>query len=70
MSDDITITIADVRQVTFCVRGTRVWFERYNLDFKQFLKDGLPASVIEGTGDALGKHVVDAARERIANGRR
>ena len=63
MSDPI-VRIDDVRRVALCSRGARRWFERYGLDFKDFLRNGLPASVIEATGDAFGKTVADGVRAR------
>lgn len=63
MNNDPMVTIEHVRDVNLCARGARVWFARHGLDFREFLMHGLPASVIEGTGDALGKLVADKARE-------
>lgn len=63
---DPIVTIQHVREETMCVRGARVWFERYNLDFRHFLMEGYPASVIEATGDALGLRVGRRARQQAA----
>lgn len=43
-----------------------MWFSRHGLDYTQFLNHGYPASVIEATGDALGKLVADVARKAAA----
>lgn len=59
MSDDPIITISDMRRVGFCVSGVRRWFAAHNLDFKDLLKNGIPASKLLATEDALGKKVVD-----------
>lgn len=66
MSDPI-VRIEHVRAVSLCTRGTRVWFARNGLDFRKFLADGIPASTIEATGDALGATVVKHVRS-IAEG--
>lgn len=66
MNDDPIVTIKHVRGAKLCVRGARQWFARCGLSFEHFLKHGYPASVIEGTGDALGKHVAKQARLEAA----
>ena len=63
MSSDPLVTIVHVRGLNMCVRGAKQWFERRGLDFNHFLQHGYPASVIEGTGDALGRQVAQLARD-------
>lgn len=58
------ITMRDVRAAKMCSRGARQFFDRHNLDWQQFRKDGLPAEVIEATGDAMAIKVVEVARGR------
>lgn len=48
-----------------CARGARAWFKRHALSYSDFVSKGMPASVIEGTGDALGKQVADRARQAV-----
>lgn len=66
MIEEIMVTVADVRSIQFCARGARMWFTRHGLDYTEFVTRGLPVSVIEGTGDALGKKVAKQARLRAA----
>lgn len=65
MSKDVTVTIAHVRAAGLCVHGTRTWFARQGLDFRDFLARGLPAFVLLATGDAMAARVVEVAR-RVA----
>lgn len=62
MSKDVTVTIAHVRAAGLCVHGTRTWFARQGLNFRDFLARGLPASVLLATGDAMAQRVVEVAR--------
>ncbi|TCP08397.1 hypothetical protein [Caldimonas thermodepolymerans] len=62
MSKDVTVTIAHVRAAGLCVHGTRTWFARQGLDFRDFLAQGLPASVLLTTGDAMARRVVEVAQ--------
>ncbi len=64
--DNLIITIDDVMAAGHCARGTRRWFESYGLDFRAFLRNGIPAREMEATGDALGLDVV--ARKRGSRG--
>lgn len=62
------ITIGDIRKTGHCVAGARTWFEAHNLDFKAFLKDGLPAGELLAAGgedgDGLAQQVVTRTLER------
>lgn len=69
MSDELVIRVSDVRAARFCTAGMRVWFAHHGFDLAVFLREGLPASKFEATGDALALHLVKTARERAANGR-
>lgn len=63
---DPTIRINDIRATGHCVRGAGRWFTANGLDYKRFLREGMPASELLATGDALAKQVVDAKLERDA----
>tara|TARA_Y100000593_G_scaffold83521_2_gene157503 strand:- start:5311 stop:5493 length:183 start_codon:yes stop_codon:yes gene_type:complete len=58
----------DIVSVGHCPSGTRVWFEDRDLDFRGFLKNGIPASVLWDTGDGLARQVVGRLREKKENG--
>jgi hypothetical protein len=57
---DLRITINDVMASGHCARGSRRWFHQYNLDFKDFLKNGIPAQTLLDTGDGLAEQIVRA----------
>lgn len=46
----------------FCRAGTRAWAKSQGLDWNDFVRNGIPASKLEATGDALALAVVDWAR--------
>lgn len=52
----------------YCVPGMMVFFERYNLDFKKFVREGIDADVLIATGDAMALDVVEIARKEATNG--
>ena len=61
--DDPLVTMTHVRQLRYCASGARTFCERYGLDWREFVRNGLPASQFEATGDALGAKIAHVARE-------
>lgn len=57
-----TVRIKHIRQANYCASGTRAWFERYGLDYTDFLKNGIDAERILAVGDHFGLVVVERAR--------
>lgn len=59
-----------MREVRYCAKGVRKFFSDRGLDFRVFLRDGIPAEQLEATGDSMAQKVVDHARqEALSNGR-
>ena len=66
--NDKIITITDVRRI-ICVDGARRWAKAQGIDFRAFIRDGLPASDLDGRGDdALVERVIAAKMEAEKNG--
>jgi hypothetical protein len=63
---DPIVRIEHIRKARMCSRGARMWAQRHGLDYMTFLNQGYPASVLEATGDALGKQVAAIARAEAA----
>lgn len=68
--EEIVCTMAHIRDAKLCSRGARHWFEKYGLDYNDFLTNGLSADRALATGDAFGQRVVAAARKEAEDGRR
>jgi hypothetical protein len=62
--DDPLVTMRHVRAAGQCRRGAKAFAERHGLDWDEFRVNGLPASVVEATGDALAIKVAEVAREQ------
>ena len=58
------ITIDDVRKAGHCAKGARRWCEDHGFNFREFLKSGLPESVVAETNDAFGLQVIERKHER------
>lgn len=63
MTDDFIITVDDLRKCGMCASGVRQWFIAHNLDFKDFLANGMAASKFLDTGDAMGARAVRMVKE-------
>lgn len=64
MRNDPLVFMQDIRSAKMCSRGARDFFKRHEIDWNRFLKEGLPASEFERTGDAMALQVVEVARGR------
>lgn len=57
------VTIEHCRRLGYCAQGMRAWFAERGLDWDTFRTAGLPADVIEATGDDMAKRAAALARE-------
>lgn len=62
----VIVRMEDCRSVGYCARGVRAMFERYKLDYADFLKNGLDSEkMLEVTNhDYMVEKVVEAANGR------
>lgn len=60
--DDPLVTLEHARAVAYCSRGMRAFALQHGLDWDEFRRQGLPASVLEATGDAMAIKAAAAAR--------
>lgn len=47
-----------------CVPGARIWFKEHDLDFRDFLRNGIDEEILLATGDAFALAVVEQAHGR------
>lgn len=59
------ITMDHVRQAHMCSRGARDFFRRYNLDWEEFLREGIDEEKLIELGDAMALQVVEVAHGRV-----
>lgn len=65
-NDDFIVTMRDVRAAEGCSKGARRFAARHNLDWQDFLNNGILASRLIATGDAMALNIVEVAK----NGRK
>jgi len=57
----MVITLQHVRNVLYCSNGTRAFFAKYNLDYSDFLKNGIDEQKLLDLNDSMANKVVEAA---------
>lgn len=62
-----TVRVRHIRQANLCAPGTREWFKRHDLDYTDFLKNGIDAEKVLQLNDHFGNQVVAKAREEEVN---
>lgn len=60
------IYFSDLARAKMCSKGTRKFFAEHELDFQDFLKNGIDEHLLLNTNDAMAKRLVEVAR----NGRK
>ena len=58
------IRLADCRKVLYCSKGIRMFFAKYNLDYSDFLRNGIEAEELLALNDSMANKVVEAKRGR------
>lgn len=60
------VTIDDFRRAGICPRA-RLWFQRFGLDWRGFVRNGIEADELRATGDNLTTidRIEAAAKERL-----
>lgn len=44
MTNEVTVTMQHLRQLKYCASGVRGFFQEYNLDYADFLHNGIEGS--------------------------
>lgn len=64
----LIITMNDISRAGFCARKTPWWFADHGLDFRHFFKNGIPATDLAATGDALALKVIEMTLKARGDG--
>jgi hypothetical protein len=68
VSQNPNVTIEDVRAAGYCVSGARTWFRQHGLSFRDFMREGVPISTLEATGDAIALRMCEVKRGGPSHG--
>jgi len=68
MSDEqpVIVRMEDLRQLRYCARGVRAFFERHGLDYNRFLSEGIEAEELltASNHDGMAQAAVEVAHGR------
>ena len=66
MTEQAIVRMGDLRSLRYCARGVREFFARHELDYNDFLQNGVPAEkLLAASGnDAMAIAAVEVARGR------
>lgn len=72
MSDPVIVRMCDLRAIKGCAKGARYFCVKHDISYATFIDQGLPAEVLEATGDHMALTLVAEARRRteVENGGR
>lgn len=65
--DQVIVRVKHLRAAGMCNREPRIFAARHQLSWSQFVSEGLPASALIATGDAMALRVVEIARKDSEN---
>ena len=63
------IYIRHVRNANICRQGARQFAEKYNIDWHDFLKNGVDVEVLLAVNDAQVNQVVEVAKKELSHGK-
>lgn len=63
--DEVIVTLKDIRKLQYCSKGARAFFEKHELSWSDFLTNGIPASELLKTGDAMATKAVEVASVKL-----
>ena len=59
------ITMSDVRSIGLCSAGSRKFFKKHNLDWNEFLTNGIDQEVLLSTNDGMARWVVERLNGKV-----
>lgn len=65
----MTIHMRHIRAANLCSGGARRWFQSHNLDWSEFLNNGIEVEVVEAFNDGIANRVIEIARKEHSDGR-
>lgn len=61
---ELLVKLEDLRAAHYCGSGIRTWLAHHGFEMRVLLREGLPAAMLEATGDHFALKAVAIARSR------
>ena len=55
------VYVRHMRAAGVCVKGSREWCKANNIDFREFVRDGIDAEILKRLNDPITNRLVEAA---------
>lgn len=55
---EVTVTPVHCRELGYCMRSVRPWFDRHDLDFMDFVRNGIGGEKLLATNDEFARRIV------------
>lgn len=61
----LKVDVAMLQRNGFCLSAVRRWFKEHNLDFRDFLDNGIDVEVLRGLNDGLADRAIEFAEKGL-----
>lgn len=61
----VTVTVQDLRALTYCGPGIAEFCARHEINFREFLKHGVVSTILDHIDDDMVRAAVVQARKRV-----
>jgi len=62
VNDEVIITMQDVRAARMCAGGARRFFAKHDMDWNDFLKNGISSTKLDSLDDHMVQQILKEAR--------
>lgn len=69
VTSELRVRHRHIRAARICMKGSRDFFAKHDLDWNDFLANGIPVAVLEEIGDPIALRAAEEARKEEAHGR-
>lgn len=63
------VKLEHARRLHYCSSGIRQFCSKYNIDFRDFIRNGIDAKELEKLDDGLSNRMINLAKEDSLNGK-
>lgn len=66
VTSELRVRPQHIRAAKICMKGSRAFFAKHDLDWRDFLANGIPVKVLEEIGDPIAlRAAAEAEKERL-----
>ena len=62
------VTVQHCQQLGYCMKSVRPWFAQHQLDFRDFVRNGIDVEPLLATDDEFARKIVEHAQKEPQNG--